>query len=605
MIIKQIPPPDVNLFSGKDPEDISAIDIVLGNRGVFDPDFFNLSWADVQDPRALDNADLAVAKIKYHCHQGNTIGIICDCDMDGFTSCALLTNFLTRHAYAGDFDGLVPDIQILHHDDKTHGLSDVKVMKELRDNIKPALLIIPDASGTEEQYLALSALGIDIVVIDHHDTEERGDGDKVIVVNNQQSEKYQNKALSGVGVVWQVCRLMDAIYQSNVANDYLDIVACGLVADVMDLRSRETRFLVQEGLKPDNIRSPLIRQALFSNDYKLQGTLTPTKVAFNIAPLVNAVTRIGTQEEKRMLFGSLLDDAFDVQVPNGKRGATGEIALVTEAYRLITNAKSRQTRRQDKLMELIDSLIQEEGLLENKVLIVALGKDDYEAEHRGLAGLVCNKLQDFYQRPAMILFQNDDGSYSGSVRAPEAIEAFANFKDQCNESGLFRFALGHQAAFGCACRGSDLGYVEDFFNKKYDGLNLEPSYKCDFIINAADPGAVEDVIFDLSGHDDIWGQGLKEPIIALENVLIGPGSIDLVGQGKGRPTLRIKTGGAVCIRFGSSKEEFDSLLLPYDSNQQYYRATIVGRAQVNEFRGTKTPQLLIQDYEIHGVTYDF
>ncbi len=603
MNIKQVPNPMWGLFA--DNGEVTPIQEVLLNRGVTDPDFFKLSWDDVQSPFDLDYAGEAAQKICEHCFEGNKIAIICDCDVDGFTSASLLTNFLNTHAYAGNFDGVVPDIQILHHKDKTHGLSDFDIMKELRDTVKPNLLIVPDASGTEEQYYALTALGIDIVVIDHHDTTERGDGEKVIVVNNQQSEKYLNKDLSGVGVVWQVCRVIDSFYQTNVAGDYLDVVACGLVADVMDLRSRETRFLVQTGLEPDNIHSPLIQQALFANDYKLQGSLTPTKIAFNIAPLVNAVTRIGSIEEKELLFNSLLNDAYEKQVPNGKRGATGEIALVTEAYRIITNAKSRQTRRQDKMMELIDNLIQEEELLQNKVLIIALATGDYDEDHRGLAGLVCNKLQDYYSRPTMIVFQNENGTYSGSMRAPESIEAFANFKDQCLESGHFAWALGHQLAAGVAFRGADLNLILDFFNEKYEGMDLSATYNCDFIVDASDTDRIEEVIFDLSGHDNIWGQGLKEPIIALENVLIGPGSLDLVGQTRGRPTLRIKTGNTVCIRFGSSKEEFDSLTLPYTDDQQYYRATIVGRAQVNEFRGEKTPQILIQDYEVHGVSYDF
>lgn len=94
----------------------------------------------------------------------------------------------------------------LFHVGKTHGLSDTKVMRQIRDEVKPNLLIVPDASGTPEQYQALVDLGLDILVIDHHDTNDRGDNNRVIVVNNQQSENYKNKALSGVGVVWQVCR---------------------------------------------------------------------------------------------------------------------------------------------------------------------------------------------------------------------------------------------------------------------------------------------------------------------------------------------------------------------------------------------------------------
>ena len=90
---------------------------------------------------------------------------------------------------------------------------------------------------------------------------ERGDGEKVIVVNNQQSSRYKNKDLSGVGVVYQLCRVFDDMLTFVCADNYLDIVALGLVSDVMDLRSAETRFLVFEGLKPENLRSYYLEYA--------------------------------------------------------------------------------------------------------------------------------------------------------------------------------------------------------------------------------------------------------------------------------------------------------------------------------------------------------
>jgi len=133
-----------------------------------------------------------------------TVAVLVDCDADGMTSAAVLINYLRdRHK---EYKGPMPEIKYLLHEDKTHGLADTDVMRKLRDVIKPELLIIPDASGTQEQYDALVSLGIDIVVFDHHEDMIKCNDKHVIVVNNQQSENYRNKQLSGVGVVWQFCR---------------------------------------------------------------------------------------------------------------------------------------------------------------------------------------------------------------------------------------------------------------------------------------------------------------------------------------------------------------------------------------------------------------
>lgn len=202
--------------------------------------------------------EIAAKRIIKALKEDEKVALLVDCDADGFTSAALLSNYLRQQmAPYGSFPASKMELVPLFHVGKTHGLSDTKVMRQIRDEVKPNLLIVPDASGTPEQYQALVDLGLDILVIDHHDTNDRGDNTRVIVVNNQQSENYKNKALSGVGVVWQVCRQLDKMLDFCCADQFLDLVAIGLVGDMMDMRSDETRFLVQEGLKPENMRTPL------------------------------------------------------------------------------------------------------------------------------------------------------------------------------------------------------------------------------------------------------------------------------------------------------------------------------------------------------------
>lgn len=586
--------------------DLSIINQVLKNRGVANTkNFFNLSWDNVSSPYNLDNIEEAANKILEHIKTSKTIAILVDPDADGYLSSAILLNYIQDSKYCLIEDN-IPRFKILHHNAKVHGLDDITIMKDLRDLIKPALLIIPDASGTVVQYRALNDLGIEIVTLDHHQVPNINI-EKTIVVNNQHSEQYINKDLSGAGIVWQLCRVLDNLLAINLAYNYLDLVAAALVGDVMNLTSDETRFLIQEGLKSENIKNPFLQHCLFVNDYSLQGQLTPTKVAFNIVPLFNAIARIGTLSEKTILFESLLTGADTKMIPSGNRNKKGEmVSLVTEAYRIVSNAKARQKRRQDKFMELVDNIIEAEFLHENKVMVITIAKDDFEEEHRALAGLVANKLLDIWKKPIFILFENEDGTYSGSCRAPDNIEAFSNFREQCEDSRLTIYSAGHNSAFGSSMMHKNTFLLQDYFNNKYKDIEISSSYECDFIVDAEDSELI-DIIKELSNYDSLWGQGLKQPFIAIKNVKIKHGKVQIVGAQKGKPTLKITLdNGVVCIKFGSSIEEYESLHLPYTNDiEQYYNLTLVGIASMNEFRGEKTPQILITDYCIDGVEYDF
>lgn len=522
--------------------------------------------------------------------------------MDGYSSAALLMNYIDMQRDYGDWQDYAGTVTPLLHKDKIHGLNDTEIMCRLRDTVKPDLLIIPDASGSDEQYQALVDLGMDIIVLDHHDMVERGDGDKVIVVNNQQSEKYTNKDLSGVGVVWQFCRVLDDLLSFACADKYLDLVALGNVADVMDLRSPETRFLVHEGLKNENIHSYFLQFCQFNMHSMQDKNYNPHNIAFNIAPLFNAVARFGGDTDKDFLFWALVDKKAAEMVKDGTRGHTGEVPLVQEAVRLATNTKGRQDRRKNKLTALVEDVIREEGLAENKVIVLAF--DDFEEEYKSLSGLTANMIADTYQRPCILTFKKPDGSYSGSLRVNGNNPAYRNFKDQCEESGCCTFVAGHQEAAGIGIKGGRVQDLIDYFNDRYADIDADLYYDVDFIIDANDP-ALPDLIADLDSMKDMWGQGMPEPLIAVTNVKIGPGSLSLVGAKQ--TTLWITLPTMKFINFKSGKTEYDSLMLPYNGEvPQYYRATIIGKApELNYFRDKVTPQMQIEDYHIDGVFYDF
>jgi single-stranded DNA-specific DHH superfamily exonuclease len=204
----------------------------------------------------------------------------------------------------------------------------------------------------------------------------------------------------------------------------------------------------------------------------------------------------------------------------------------------------------------------------------------------------------------MITFENDDGTFSGSCRVPDRIEAFFNFRSQCVASGLFIYASGHEPAFGVKFHANKLHEIQNFFNEKFKTVDTSLTYNVDFMMEYNDP-MLPLVIERLADYHDLWGQGIAEPLIAVTNVKIAPSNTQLMSAEKS-PTIKIKLEGLELIKFKSSQEEFRSIIIPYDDGvEQCYNATVIGRASVNEWMGKITPQLQITTYDIDTVEYMF
>lgn len=542
-----------------------------------------------------------------HYNAKNRIGVLIDCDLDGMASAAMLKNYcLAVHQETElPIPFPKPNFIFFYHEGKIHGLSDKKVMEQIKAaNID--LLIIPDASGTTEQYAELMQRGISILVLDHHDTKERGDGKTLVVINNQQSENYKNKALSGVGVVWQFCRALESTLQIKreepIWSRFMDLLAIGLVCDVMDLRSPETFFLVHEGLATDH--SSLIRYMRFANAYSLGDKWNPERVGFCIGPIFNAVTRIGTMLDKQAIFTAMLDDKADEKVADGTRGHQGqEVALYVEAYRLANNARSRQTRQRNKLTALVDGVIAEEKLFNDKVIAVAI--EDFDDSQRALSGLIANQLIDIYERPVVLVFKNPNGTYSGSLRAPSNITAYNNFKDQCEASNKVQSVAGHQQAAGIAF--TSLQQIVEFrkyFNEKYETVSTETVYHCDFSLPSDNP-LTGQTIEEIAQFADFWGQGLDEPVVCITNVPIVKGSVFLYRKQTG-DSIKIIADGIEYFKKPASVEEYETLTFKGDTSEvpKMYYATIVGKCTMNEWNGRSKPEIKVIDYELSPPQYD-
>lgn len=567
---------------------MSVVEQVFVNRGIPANEvthYLNTSVADVIDPAVITNIEAGAKMLVSHIAQGSKVLVQIDSDCDGFTSAAVLINYLNCL-----FPGFVQNnVFYRPHTNKAHGIIPETVPSDVK------LVIAPDSSSNEfEIHKLLQERGVDVLVIDHHNTTHYSE--HACVINNQMDD-YPTKSLSGVGMVYKFCSYLDSLLHVDYADQYLDLVALGILADVMDLRDFETRYLVDTGLA--NVRNPFLRGMVAKQDFQLKGKLTPHGVSFYIAPGVNAITRVGTVEEKLMLFESMLEFRAYEQIPSTKRGCKGQTETrVEQACRNCTNIRNRQNKARDASLEIIERIIEEKNLLENQVLAVKLeGKNE---SNRNITGLIANQIMGRYQRPVLILNrtvhdEDPDNVYvtwDGSGRNANGTD-LTNFQEFLQESGYFEFAEGHDNAFGVSIRDEHFAPFIEYANEKLKDVDFSPKYTPDVIYFANMVHGSE--ILKLADLGHIWGQGVEEPIVVITDVKVDKNNLNLFGS-----TLKIalpSDEGISLVKFRSSNEEYESLY----SELGCVTINVVGKCSRNSGWDDK-PQIIIDDYEIVGRT---
>lgn len=478
-----------------------AIETVLANRGI--EDVHQMLNPNVSESHysLLNNVDKAVDTFIKHATQGSRILVIVDADVDGITSSALLCNYMRE---------LQLDPIIHLHSGKQHGITP-DALKYIEE-VNPQLIIIPDASSSEgATHETLMSSGIDLIILDHHEVEGNS---PAIIVNNQCSENFLNKDLSGVGIVYKFCQALDdKLGIKGFCNKFLDLVAVGNIGDVMDLRNLETRMLCSMGLK--NIQNPFFK-ALFEKEELDDPTILD--VGFKIAPLMNAIIRVGTMEEKKMMFDCLSGEDYPVTYkPRGK--AETQQSLADAVIRVGNNAKSRQRTATNKAMEYINKQIIENKLEENKILII----DVTDEINKGVTGLVANKVASTYKRPVMLIHKLSEGLCAGSARS----YGVSNLKDICSETGLFSLCAGHQESFGIEISPDNVDKVVSTFNEIFKDVEYNLSYEVDYIFEAKDLN--KQTVETIGEFRHLWGNGIDEPLFVIKNIKINSKDVRKIG----------------------------------------------------------------------------
>ena len=564
----------------------SALQQILYNRGIpieKQQQWLNAGWDEINDWQLFDLMESAVKRVYDAVQNEENVQVVVDCDTDGYTSSAILTNYLFT---------LYPDWTHFHlshtlHKGKEHGLSDV--LDEILSDTK--LVICPDAASNDiEIHKQLKEKGIDVICLDHHEASEHSN-DYAITVNPQICD-YPNKSLTGAGVTWQFCRAFDELYAGEPhANDFIDLAALGDCGDMADYRQLEIRALCNIGFS--NIKNPFFFSMAKKNDYSIQkmNGINYYSMAFYVVPFINAVVRSGTMEEKKTVFDSmLLEYAFE-DTESSKRGEKGvKVPLYEEAVTVAERVKRRQTKLQDESMELLENKIEEENLLDNAIILCLCEPGEVE---KNISGLCANKIQAKYQKPAAILtysktITDDEPYYRGSMRN-YSLSPIQNLKDELEKTGEIEFCAGHQGAAGLGIALSHVGSFLEKFNNQYSDIDQTPIYWVDYIWNSRtiDGNKILDIA-DLN----IYGQEIPESLVAIEDVALNPSMVTLMGLEKGHPTIKIQIGDVSLIKFKASEELYEEMC------GENMVLTCVCKPNKNEWNGNVSPQLIIEDFNL-------
>ena len=565
-------------------EALSAVEQVLFNRGINPKDIEHFKYPSVNDlvnPEKLEHIKDGVAMLISHIERNDKIFIQVDSDCDGYTSSAILINYLNCL-----FPHYVQtQISYRIHDGKQHGLLTDTIPSDVK------LVIAPDASSNDyEQHKELHDRGIDVLVIDHHEAEKYSE--YACVINNQMCD-YPTKSLSGAGVVYKFCSYIDQLLGYDYANDYIDLATVGIIADVMDLRDYEIREIILRGMQ--GFRNPLLKAMVAKDKFHFEGKqLTPFNIAWYIAPYINAITRSATEQEKLVVFESMIEYLAYKTIPSTKRGCKGQNETrVEQAVRTCANVKNRQSKAKENASDAVFQTIKDENLLEHKILAIRL--DPKYAADKNLTGLIANGLLDLYCRPVLILnkFEEEGKVYwQGSGRGYDKAN-LGSLRDLLESSGLVQYAQGHAMAFGVSIPEENYDALVQYVDEAYKDFDCSPVYSVDLIWDGA-KDLSSHAFAEIADEEKIWGKGVEDPLIAIENFRIYGNQLRLFGLDKGKPTLNIQLDdGSSLVKFKSSEEEYELL----HSDLGYVIINAVGTCTRSIWG---IPQFNIQDYEIIG-----
>lgn len=540
--------------------------------------------SDQDNPWGLTNMSEAV-RVAYHTlKEGSHVFVQVDSDTDGYTSSAVLINYLKRR---------FPEVKITYalHPGKEHGIVPEAIPEDA------TLLFIPDAGSNNyaEQKWAIEN-DKTLIILDHHEVNNYEDTG-AILVNNQFSRNFSNKNLSGVGIVYMFIKAMDEEYfkEDQIHRDYLDLTAIGIIADAMNMTSLGNNYIAYYGL--NNIKNQFIQQLAVkqSRGIKNPEHLTKTDVAFYIAPVINGVIRSGAPEDKIMVFRALTEENSTEIFEHEWRGKVTPETIYEHAVRLASNAKSRQDSAKKKSFEWLCNEIRINGHDKDNLIIATLDKKQSTKVSPNVTGLIAMELVKEFNKPCLVLRETEmDGKkvYGGSGRNGN-FYGLPSLLDFLHQSNLVAYAEGHANAHGAFIEPEKIQPLRDFANSVLNPQIFDDKvFEVDYWFHTGET-LNRDMLFAFATCGDIWGNGLPRPVFAFD---FNFNRTEVQVMGANSDSVKIKHDGVDFVIFKNPAVAKKLQELSGGHIQ------IVGSPSLNEWMGRQSIQIMIEDIEIEDIT---
>ena len=515
----------------------------------------------LHSPFKLAGMDKAVERIHKAISRGEKICVYGDYDTDGTTATALLLNTFRQMDVHVDY-------YIPNRFGEGYGLSEDTIGKIHQKN-EAKLLITVDCGITAVKEVALAnQLGMDVIVTDHHQPEAEQPPAYALISPKILGNEYPYIELAGVGLAFKLAHGL--INDKAFLESLLDLVALGTVVDMAPLTG-ENRILSRLGLTElDKRERPGVHALCEAAGHKIDTPLDGYALSYKLGPRINAAGRMDTAHKVVDLFTT---DSEDV--------ATRIASELNQA-----NQKRQELERQiqDQALEIIEKEIDDD------TVGIVVASDKWNQKAQGVVGIVAARLMQTFYKPAVVLAIDGDEA-TGSGRCIEGMNLADSFV-ACTE--LLVKHGGHAAAAGLTLKTKNIPKFRKAFNEfARETLTedaLRPKLELEFETRLS--LLTLETLKELEQFEP-FGKENPVPYFGTRRVKVNGVPTQM---GKEKNHLRMFVSDGMVKRCAIDWGAGDKLITFRRPNMSL---NIAFAPQINEWQGTRSVQLILQDWDTH------
>lgn len=519
--------------------------------------FFEPSMEEIHDPTLLHDMDKAVERIEQAVEKQEQITIYGDYDADGITSTSLM--YETLLSVGANVNYYVPNRF-------TDGYGpNMDAYQRLIDNGTQLFITVDNGVSGKNVIDKVMAAGVDVVITDHHELPADLPNAVAIVHPRYPGSNYPFPDLSGVGVAFKMAWALTGEFPI----EELDLVAIGEIADVVNVTD-ENHALISYGIQQlrQGMR-PGLAALMELADIKANN-LTDQDIGFGIAPRLNALGRIADANDGVKLLTSLDEN---------------------ESQKLAKEVDQANKERQNLVAEIMKEAEKQANSSANqqKKTLLIVGK----GWHQGVLGIVASRIMNETGKPTIVAStdQNNPTLIKGSGRSVDSFNLF-NALEAHRE--LFTTFGGHPAACGLSFDQGNIAPLQIALEEEANQQKFDPTVKQTLpIAMQLEPADVTQQLYNDIQRVAPFGPGNMEPVFELNNVKVV--DVKTMGQEHQHLKFSIVSGkeNLTVVAFGQGNL---ATLLSAPTGQ----VNLAVKVSLNEWRGKKSVQLMLEDLQING-----